>query len=216
MENKTHWLTLSARGDARRKFLPRARNYVPYTSRAKSICHTVERMENILALSIPKRSKKAHNGSHSCIARSLSFSPYILAMVSCSNVVRSLVICCLLGCLARIGAFSTQPRTPTAGASCTSFSFHGTLWCSASDKAASNIAGGPKEIVARRILVTGDVQGGYLRACILNEVRYLIPRPNVTKHILISLLYSITGREISEIGRNHVAAGGRRQRRNIC
>ena len=29
----------------------------------------------------------------------------------------------------------------------------------------------PTEIIARKIVVTGDVQGGYLRACILNEVR---------------------------------------------
>jgi hypothetical protein len=27
------------------------------------------------------------------------------------------------------------------------------------------------EIVARRIIVTGDVQGGYYRTCVLNEVR---------------------------------------------
>jgi hypothetical protein len=28
----------------------------------------------------------------------------------------------------------------------------------------------PNEIVARRIIVKGDVQGGYYRACVLNEV----------------------------------------------
>ena len=28
----------------------------------------------------------------------------------------------------------------------------------------------PDEIVARRIIVKGDVQGGYYRSCVLNEV----------------------------------------------
>jgi hypothetical protein len=29
----------------------------------------------------------------------------------------------------------------------------------------------PNEIVARRIIVKGDVQGGYYRSCVVNEVR---------------------------------------------
>ena len=29
------------------------------------------------------------------------------------------------------------------------------------------------EVIARRIIVTGDVQGGYYRSCVLNEVRFL-------------------------------------------
>ena len=28
------------------------------------------------------------------------------------------------------------------------------------------------EVIARRIIVTGDVQGGYYRSCVLNEVRF--------------------------------------------
>ena len=28
------------------------------------------------------------------------------------------------------------------------------------------------DLVARRIVVTGDVQGGYYRSCVLNEVRH--------------------------------------------
>jgi hypothetical protein len=36
----------------------------------------------------------------------------------------------------------------------------------------SDAAGGdPSEIVAKRITVKGDVQGGYYRACVRNEVR---------------------------------------------
>lgn len=30
----------------------------------------------------------------------------------------------------------------------------------------------PNDIIAKRIIVTGDVQGGYYRSCILNEVGY--------------------------------------------
>ena len=33
-----------------------------------------------------------------------------------------------------------------------------------------NGAEDPDEIVARRIIVKGDVQGGYYRSCVLNEV----------------------------------------------
>ena len=33
-----------------------------------------------------------------------------------------------------------------------------------------NKSGDPDEIVARRIIVKGDVQGGYYRSCVLNEV----------------------------------------------
>ena len=32
----------------------------------------------------------------------------------------------------------------------------------------------PNEIVARRIVVTGDVDGGYYRSCVKNEVRYIL------------------------------------------
>lgn len=31
--------------------------------------------------------------------------------------------------------------------------------------------GDPSEVIAKRIVVTGDVQGGYYRACVKNEVR---------------------------------------------
>ena len=31
--------------------------------------------------------------------------------------------------------------------------------------------GDPSEVIAKRIIVTGDVQGGYYRACVKNEVR---------------------------------------------
>uniref|UniRef100_A0A6V2PX56 Acylphosphatase-like domain-containing protein n=1 Tax=Ditylum brightwellii TaxID=49249 RepID=A0A6V2PX56_9STRA len=31
----------------------------------------------------------------------------------------------------------------------------------------------PNEMVARRIVVTGDVQGGYYRSCVANEVRHM-------------------------------------------
>lgn len=34
-------------------------------------------------------------------------------------------------------------------------------------------SGDGNEVVARRIVVTGDVQGGYYRSCVLNEVRRL-------------------------------------------
>lgn len=30
------------------------------------------------------------------------------------------------------------------------------------------------EVIARRIVVTGDVQGGYYRSCVRNEVRFVI------------------------------------------
>jgi hypothetical protein len=36
----------------------------------------------------------------------------------------------------------------------------------------------PDEIVARRITVKGDVQGGYYRSCVLNEVRNYIRNEN--------------------------------------
>ena len=40
----------------------------------------------------------------------------------------------------------------------------------------SNGAHDPNEIVARRIIVRGDVQGGYYRSCVLNEVRVFCPK----------------------------------------
>lgn len=36
-----------------------------------------------------------------------------------------------------------------------------------------HVDGSSSEIVARRIIVKGDVQGGYYRSCVLNEVRGL-------------------------------------------
>ena len=38
-------------------------------------------------------------------------------------------------------------------------------------EAANGEHGDSAEIVARRIVVKGDVQGGYYRSCVLNEVR---------------------------------------------
>ncbi len=36
----------------------------------------------------------------------------------------------------------------------------------------NDMAHDPNEVVARRIVVKGDVQGGYYRSCVLNEVRH--------------------------------------------
>jgi hypothetical protein len=40
----------------------------------------------------------------------------------------------------------------------------------ATSKEAEGTAVDPNETVARRIIVKGDVQGGYYRSCVLNEV----------------------------------------------
>jgi hypothetical protein len=37
-------------------------------------------------------------------------------------------------------------------------------------------SGDPNDIIARRIIVTGDVQGGYYRSCVQNEVGYILCR----------------------------------------
>jgi hypothetical protein len=41
-----------------------------------------------------------------------------------------------------------------------------------SDSAGVIESGEPKELIARRIVVEGDVQGGYYRSCVLNEVNH--------------------------------------------
>ena len=93
----------------------------------------------------------------------------------------------------------------------------------------------PNEIVARRIIVTGDVAGGYYRSCVKNEVRSLCnapyyvrdfyciycrlfvnlyikwfsPETKVTKWLLTyDYLTGIvdSGREIPKIVGNHVPA----------
>ena len=37
----------------------------------------------------------------------------------------------------------------------------------------SSAGGDPNEIIARKIIVCGDVDGGYYRSCVKNEVRFL-------------------------------------------
>lgn len=36
------------------------------------------------------------------------------------------------------------------------------------------------ELIARRIVVTGDVQGGYYRSCVRNEVRTVTSSPSIS------------------------------------
>ena len=66
-------------------------------------------------------------------------------------------------CLTRVDAFSSIGASQLAGQ--TIRSQPATVLYLASEHADDN------EIVAKRIFVKGDVQGGYYRSCVLNEVR---------------------------------------------
>jgi hypothetical protein len=59
------------------------------------------------------------------------------------------------------------------------------------------------DLVARRIVVTGDVQGGYYRSCVLNEVRQGSSQ-NVS--IVSRLTLCGPGRSVSTTRRDHVAS----------
>ena len=52
----------------------------------------------------------------------------------------------------------------------------------------------PNEVVARRIIVSGDVQGGYYRSCVQNEVgcalcNCLLDMPNIHKKYWRSTIF---------------------------
>mmetsp|Transcript_11600 Transcript_11600/g.15292 ORF Transcript_11600/g.15292 Transcript_11600/m.15292 type:complete len:154 (-) Transcript_11600:190-651(-) len=72
---------------------------------------------------------------------------------------------CILSVFTKINAFVT----PTAVLSSTKLlTLQATVEeASGSDSGAET--GDPKEYIARRIIVEGDVQGGYYRSCVLNE-----------------------------------------------
>ena len=93
-------------------------------------------------------------------------------------------------------------------------------------------SGDPDEIVARRIIVKGDVQGGYYRSCVLNEVGCrsgfadgVIKTSHVTNTTNInhsSMIHWICfpfcniGWTFPKINWNHVASRWYRQGRNLC
>jgi hypothetical protein len=65
----------------------------------------------------------------------------------------------------------------------------------------------PNEIVGRRITVTGDVQGGYYRSCVSNEVsRGVLPEFSSFLHLFPSHVVSVSsGFEIPKPCRYHDA-----------
>jgi hypothetical protein len=85
----------------------------------------------------------------------LAFSFCLLLVVICNMVSSAQAFTPYSGCSKRSG-LSTHIFAETAEA-----------------ESAPSKSGGedPNEIVARRIIVKGDVQGGYYRSCVLNEVR---------------------------------------------
>lgn len=85
----------------------------------------------------------------------------------------------------------------------------------------------PNEIVARRIIVTGNVQGGYYRSCVLNEVRSLTEESyciwrwfrcfKVVAHLFnIDPPPSKKGWPFSEINRNYDSTRWYRSSWNLC
>jgi len=67
-----------------------------------------------------------------------------------------------------IGSFRpSSTLTPRSESQISSSPFHSALYASSDDTAAE--PSDPNEVVARRILITGDVNGGYFRTCVKNE-----------------------------------------------
>ena len=53
-------------------------------------------------------------------------------------------------------------------------------------------SGDPSELIARRIVVEGDVQGGYYRSCVLNEVREFFVRAEYKHFSFPMMSHSLT------------------------
>mmetsp|Transcript_26876 Transcript_26876/g.50320 ORF Transcript_26876/g.50320 Transcript_26876/m.50320 type:complete len:173 (-) Transcript_26876:160-678(-) len=66
-----------------------------------------------------------------------------------------------------VRAFVVVPQSPSSRTAATSRI--GVETAEAAGSGSSQAENDPNEIVARRIVVTGDVQGGYYRSCVLNE-----------------------------------------------
>lgn len=74
---------------------------------------------------------------------------------SSSSIVASVLLIFVICCSSSVNAF-VSPRCPSQPA------FSSRIAAESSDN-------DPNEIIARRIIVEGDVQGGYYRSCVRNE-----------------------------------------------